>query len=283
MTGTGADLPATVVLPAHDEAGYIEPCLAALLASDLGGLALRVIVVANGCRDETAARARAFADRAAAQGCVLQVIETPQGNKLRALQLGDEAAGPGPRLYLDADVIVGPELIRALVGTLQGDAARYACGTPVVAQARSAVTRAYARFWSTLPFVTQGAPGFGLFAMTAAGRARWGDWPDVISDDTFARLSFTPAERLRLPDTYVWPMVEGFGNLVRVRRRQDRGVAQIGQNHPALLGNDDKIRPGLRAVAARALRDPIGFAVYAAVALAVRLPSKGGGGWARGR
>lgn len=275
--------PATLILPAHDEAGYIAPCLDAVLASDLRDVALRIVVVANGCTDDTARRARALADRAAQAGCELQVIETAQGNKTRALQLGDAAAGPGPRLYLDADVIVSRDLIRALVAALQDGAPRYACGTPVVARATTAVTRAYARFWVTLPFVTGDAPGFGLFAMSPAGRARWGDWPEIISDDTFARLNFAPSERVRLPQTYRWPMVEGVSNLVRVRRRQDRGVQQIARLYPALMRNDTPHRPGARGILRRALRDPAAFAVYAAVAVAVRLGGKGGGGWARGR
>lgn len=280
---SGAARPANIILPAHDEAGYIGACLDALLASDLRGLALRVIVVANGCSDDTAARARMRAERLAARGCALHVIETPQGGKLRALQLGDGAAGPGPRLYLDADVIVSPGLVRALVEALQGDAPRYACGTPIVARALSPVTRAYGRFWSRLPFVTQGAPGFGLFAMTAAGRARWGDWPDIISDDTFARLNFAPTERVRLPQTYRWPMVEGFRALVRVRRRQDRGVREVARRFPALLRNDDARGTGAGGILGRALRDPAGFVVYAAVALAVRLPGAKEAGWDRGR
>lgn len=283
MEVTGGQIPVNLILPAHDEAAYVGPCLDAVLASDLGGLTLRVIVVANGCADDTAARARAFAGRLAARGGALHVIETPVGNKLRALQLGDGAAGAGARLYLDADVIVSPGLIRALAEALQGDTPRYACGTPVVAQAQSPVTRAYARFWATLPFVTQGAPGFGLFAMNAAGRTRWGDWPDVISDDTFARLNFIPQERARLAQTYRWPMVEGFGPLVRVRRRQDRGVQEIAWRFPHLLRNDDKAAPGPGGIIGRALRDPAGFAVYAAVAVAVRLPARGEDGWARGR
>uniref|UniRef100_A0AAN0MD34 Uncharacterized protein n=1 Tax=Yoonia rhodophyticola TaxID=3137370 RepID=A0AAN0MD34_9RHOB len=45
-------------------------------------------------------------------------------------------------------------------------------------------------------------------------------------------MNFTPAERVEVPATYIWPMVEGFGNLVRVRRRQDIGVAEIAQKYP---------------------------------------------------
>jgi hypothetical protein len=85
-----------------------------------------------------------------------------------------------------------------------------------------------------------------------------------------------------VPQTYSWPMVEGLRNLVRVRRRQDRGVAEIAALYPALLKNESKARLGLRGLVGLGLRDPIAFAVYLAVSLAVRLPGTSGG-WERGR
>lgn len=277
---------ASILIPAHDEAGSIGPCLGALLASDRlpEGWAGEVIVIANGCRDDTAGVARRFAGNAAARGWTVQVIELTQGGKLNALNAGDAAAGGELRLYLDADVTVAPGLIGQLVRVLERAEPGYASGSPVVTRAGSWITRAYAGFWQRLPFVTRGVPGFGIFAINGAGRARWGDWPDIISDDTFARLHFTPAERCRVPAQYRWPMVEGFANLVRVRRRQDAGVAEIVARYPQLLANDDKVRLSAAALAALALRHPVGFCVYATVAVAVRTPLwRSPDRWARGR
>lgn len=273
----------SVILPASNEEAWIGPCLDALLASDPPGTAAEVVVVANGCRDGTAAAARARAGAAVAAGWRLVVMELAQGGKLKALNAGDKAAQGGIRVYLDADVRVSPGLMAQIVQALGVPQAAYASGTPVIPRAASAVTRAYARFWQRLPFVRAPAPGFGLFAMNVAGRARWGDWPQIISDDTFARLHFAPHERIGLPATYTWPMVEGFARLVRVRRRQDAGVRELAAGWPHLMANEGKARPGGAALARLALADPWGFAVYAAVSLAVRLPFKSGGTWARGR
>lgn len=85
-------------------------------------------------------------------------------------------------------------LVDALAST---PAARYASGTPRVSPAKSWVTRAYARFWQQLPFASSDAPDFGVFAVKAAGRARWGRFPDIISNDTYVRLLFAPRERGR--------------------------------------------------------------------------------------
>ncbi|MEY8837876.1 glycosyltransferase family 2 protein [Cribrihabitans sp. XS_ASV171] len=276
----------SIILPAHDEAAYIDACLGALLASDPlpAGWVAEVIVVANGCMDDTADRARAHGGSAAARGWSLTVVELAQGGKLGALNTGDGAARGRVRAYLDADVQMEPALLAALVTALDTEAPRYASGCPRVAPAQSDVTRAYARFWQGLPFVTEGVPGFGVFAMTLAGRARWGDWPDIISDDTFARLNFAPEERVRVSAGYSWPMVEGFARLVRVRRRQNAGVAEVAERFPALLRNDDIARPSTGGMVRRLLRDPVGFVTYGAVALAVKSPLyRSGERWARGR
>jgi glycosyltransferase involved in cell wall biosynthesis len=274
-------LPLSIIVPAMNEAGWIGACLHALAASR--GVAGQVVVVANGCTDDTTARARAAAPALAAAGLALTVLETPALGKPAALDAGDAAATYPARVYLDADVTVAPDLLPALAAALDTPVPRLASGSPRIARADSAVTRAYARFWARLPFVARGCPAFGLYAVNAAGRARWGRFPALISDDTFVRLSFAPSERLRLPQTYTWPMVEGFGPLVRVRRRQDQGVAEIARLHPALMANEDKGRPGRAWLLGRLLADPIAFGTYGAVALAVRAGWGRQTGWVRGR
>ena len=239
-------------------------------------------MVANGCHDDTADRARGMQSRAEARGWGLRVIELSEGSKPLALNRGDTEARGEMRAYLDADVRVSRALMAQLALALQAREPRYASGRPVVPRAASAYTRAYARFWVRLPFYVVKAPGFGLFAVNAGGRARWSDFPGIISDDTFVRLQFRPAERLECPATYEWPMVEGFAALVRVRRRQDLGVAEIAALHPNLMEREAKPRLGFRRLLQLAAQDPVGFGAYVAVALAVRLGPRGRD-WVRGR
>ena len=283
----------SVILPASNEAGYIGACLEAVLASTGIGsppakegvppeAPVEIIVVANACRDGTVAIARSFEAAVAARGWRLAVLDLAEGGKLNALNAGDRAARGAIRIYLDADVTVSPPLLAALVAVLDRPEAAYASGALRIAPARSRVSRAYGRLWSRVPFMTSGVPGCGLFAVNAAGSGRWGAFPSIISDDTFARLQFTPEERVGVAAPYDWPIVEGFARLVRVRRRQDAGVVEIARRYPALLANESKAPVGAVGALRLALGDPIGFAAYAAVALAVRLPA-GGGGWSRGR
>lgn len=274
----------SVILPASNEQAWLGDCLVALLASRGLSGAAEVIVVANGCRDATAEVARGHADRAALAGWRLEVIERAEGDKIGALNAGDQAARGGIRAYLDADVVVSPDLMAQLVAALTAaPGPAYASGRAVIPPPASPVTRAYARLWQRLPFARSEAPGYGLFAVNAAGRARWAAFPRIISDDTFVRLQFGPHERIGVPATYRWPMVEGWSRLVRVRRRQDAGVAEIAQRWPDLLANEGKPGLGAGGAARLALRDPVGFAVYAAVSVAVRMGRGRPAGWTRGR
>lgn len=273
----------SILIPAHNEAAYLPACMEALLASDPVEASVEVIVIANGCTDDTVAIAQGFEERVLLKGWALNVLDIEQGGKLNALNAGEDAAQGDVLIYIDADVAVSPPLVPQLARALSGAAPRYASGQPNVTVGDSAITRHYTRFWRTIPFMTLGVPGFGVFAMNRAGRARWDAWPDIISDDTFARLNFAPNERVSVPATYDWPMIEGFAALVRVRRRQDAGVAEIADLYPALMNNDDP-KAGATPLWQRALRDPMAFLVFMAVRTAARMPIfKSSNRWVRGR
>jgi glycosyltransferase involved in cell wall biosynthesis len=239
---------------------------------------VQVIVAANGCGDHTVQVATEFAAQAAARGWAMHVLDLPDGGKPGALNAADSVAIYPARAYLDADVTVSPDLLTQTMAALSEPAPVYASGR-VQITGRGLVARAYAAIWSRVPFMAQGVPGCGFFAVNGAGRKRWGAFPQIISDDTFVRLHFTPAERVLLNAPYDWPIAEGFANLVKVRRRQDAGVAEIARLYPTLPANDGT--PKVRKLPL-ALHNPLAFAVYSAVALMVRL-SPASMDWSRGR
>lgn len=274
----------SVIIPANDEEAHIAACLGALLAqAGVAEGALDVVVAANGCKDATVALARGFAGRFEARGWRLEVLDIPRGGKAGALNEADRVALAAARLYLDADIVAGPGLLALTLAALAREAPVYVTGRLNVAPARSWVTRRYGDLWVHLPFMAEGAaPGAGYFAVNAAGRARWGEFPRLISDDGYVRWLFAPAERVEVAAGYSWPLVEGFSALVRVRRRQDAGGRELRRLHPDLEANEGKppVRPAdhLRLLAAR----PVSYAVYIAVSVAVRLGRRDGGTWSRG-
>lgn len=278
----------SIILPANNEEAWIGPCLEALLAQDrpaaaLGGVEL--IVAANACTDATVARVEAFRAAFEAAGWRLVVLDLATPGKLNALNAGDAAACPGSaRLYLDADVLCSPPLLGQIADALAGPAPRYVSGRLELAPARSFATRHFGRLWRNLPFMRTNVPGAGLFAVNAAGRTRWGDFPPIISDDGFVRLCFAPEERQSVAASYVWPLVEGFWPLVRVRRRQDAGSRELAEKYPDLLKNESKppLKPAdyLRLFVSQ----PLDFAVYVTVILMVRFgPGRKDRAWRRGR
>lgn len=271
----------SIIIAANNESDYIIGCLKALLAQDYQGPA-QVIVSANGCTDDTVARAATLTESFAARGWALDIVDWPEGGKAAAINRADDAAVYPTRMYMDADIIVDANMIGALVAALAVDMPRLAGGKLIVAPASSWISRAYGRFWSRLPFMTNNVTAAGLLAVNAAGRARWGRFPQIIADDSYARLQFHEDERLRVASSYLWPLTEGFSRLVRVRRRQDRGGQQIAELYPELLERQGHVRPSVREVVGLAFRDPLGFAVYATVSLAVRT-KRGGTEWSRGR
>ena len=276
------DTPFSILIAANNEAGYIGACLAAVLDQDASAGLLDVVVAANGCTDATVQIVTDHIPRFAARGWSLTCLELATPGKVAALSAAETAARSDTRAYLDADVICDPALFGQLRTALDTEAPRYATGRLVVAPARSAITRAYGAFWQQTAFVQAGAVGAGLFAVNGAGRALCGAFPDIISDDTFVRLQFSPDQRIEVPAPYHWPMIEGWRALVRVRRRQDAGVREIARLYPALIARHGRRRLAPGALVRLALRHPIRFAVYASVALAVRA-RPASSDWTRGR
>lgn len=183
---------ATVVIAAHNEAAVLGCCLDTLLADALHG-ELEVLVVANGCTDRTA-------DVARARGGV-RVLEIERPSKIAALNAGDAVASGFPRIYLDADIHVTTEGVRALIDALEGH------GAPLVAvpsrrlelDGRPWLVRGFYAVQGRLPVFDDALFGRGLVALSAAGRARFAEFPEVIADDLFLDSLFTAQERTRLP------------------------------------------------------------------------------------
>lgn len=276
----------SVILPANNESEYIGACLEHLLKSNWQHPddTVEIIVVGNACTDDTINISRAFDERFRAKGWHLKVLDLPQSGKLFALNAGDDKAGAGIRVYLDADVLVDADLMSQIYDALNRKQATYCSGKIQITSDRSLASRAYRRFYACVPFMTTGTPGCGLFAVNAAGRTRWGKFPNIISDDTFVRLQFDPSERIMVEAGYQWPIVEGFRNLIRVRRRQDLGVHEISRNYPEILKNNDRYPSAKKQLFEAAIRYPIGFLVYASVAICVRITGTGADEkWDRGR
>ena len=173
----------SVVIPAHDEASVIGRCLTSIEAA-VRERHLEVVVVCNGCADATAEVAASFP--------WARVLELEQPSKPAALRAGDRIVSAFPRIYLDADVVLPASSLVGVVDVLTHGPA-LAARPPVAyaTEACSAVVRSYFRARTRIPVLMSALWGAGVYALSREGRARFGDFPDVVADDLFVDELFT--------------------------------------------------------------------------------------------
>lgn len=219
MTDSSHAALASVVIPAHNEARSLHGNLAALLGGVPAG-ALDVVVVCNGCTDDTAAVARSVPG--------VRVLEIPEASKARAVEVGNRASAVFPRVHLDADVTIEGRAVMRLVEALREDGV-HAVGpaTDVPTERSSWPVRAYYRVWQAMPQVRGGLFGRGVVALSASGQARVDALPRLMNDDLAMSEAFARDERRIVADAVVTVRPpRTVADLVRRRTRVATGNAQ---------------------------------------------------------
>ena len=268
----------SVIVPAHDEAAVIGANLARMVADDAGHR-IELIVVANGCSDDTAERARDVASR-------IRVIEIEATSKIAALRAGDEAATHAVRAYVDADVRVTSTTLLALADALAAPDGPLAAAPRLVVDASrsSLAARQYFRIWEHSDYRRPGHIGSGIYALSEAGRARIGSFPAVIADDRWVELNFSPAERATTAGEFTVPAPRTLRAQVRRSIRIQAGNRELADRFPELQPADG--RSGVRRLLGRVARRPAlwpALPAYAAGYLAPRFAPRApeGVGWNR--
>lgn len=220
---------ASIIIPAHNESAVIGRSLELLLRDAADG-EFDIIVVCNGCTDDTFAVASNFAPRVRVEN-----LSTP--GKTGALNRGDEIATTFPRVYLDADIDLSTDHVRRLIATLDTPEPRVAAPKSHMHTGdRPWFIRSFYRAWQRTEFMQSNAVGNGVYAMNAAGRARFDTFPNITADDLFVYALFSQDERICPKDVKAGlhtPM--RLADLFRVRRRVYYGNAEMArtENAPA--------------------------------------------------
>jgi glycosyltransferase involved in cell wall biosynthesis len=238
----------SVIIPAYNEGRVIGRVLGRLAASAPGEF--EVIVVANGCTDDTA-------NVAACSFPQVRVLNIGSASKPAALAAGDRAACGFPRIYLDADVEIDPEDLRRLAAELQRP------GVMVAAPERDFImtgcpwtVRWFYDVWARLPEVQRGLFGRGVIAISEEGHARVAALQPVIADDLAISLAFTPQERSIAAEARVLiHPPRTIGDLLRRRVRVAEGLIQLSR---ALgMPKPDASRTRMSKLVSLARRDPV--------------------------
>lgn len=222
MTAVGS-----IIIAAHNEQSVIGRSLR-LLEDVVSDGSLDVIVVCNGCSDATAEVARGFPG--------VRVLELPDPSKTEAIRAGEQVAGPGPRIYLDADVeLTG----RAALATARALHQGVIAGRPphrFDTREASWVVRRWYAVRERLPSIQTALWGAGCYALSVGGRARFGEFPEVIADDLVIDRLFDPDEvTIVATDPVVVRTPRRTADLLRILRRSYRS------QHPAAVAAH---RPG---------------------------------------
>lgn len=229
-----------MVVPAHNEAPVIGRLLRGLLAGARPG-ELQVVVVPNGCADDTAAVARSFE---------VEVVPLETPGKYAALRAGDERATGSEVVYLDADVEIGADDVRRLATALREPGVLAAAPERVVATNRSSwPVRWYYDVWQQLPVVRDGLFGRGVIAVSAEARPRLRAVPDVMGDDLAASIAFTSDERRVVSGArVVVHPPRTLADLVRRRVRSVTATTQLQQAQPGAVDSARTTRADLLGV-----------------------------------
>jgi glycosyltransferase involved in cell wall biosynthesis len=229
----------SIIIPAHNEGAVIQRTLQSILANKLDR-PLQIIVVANGCTDNTADEARKVDPS-------VQVIDTPVGNKIHALNLGDKAAQYFPRAFMDADIELSPNLLQQVASAFDDPACRIvAPGVKPLYTGRNPFLAGYYRLWASLPYVRRDTMARGFYAIDEQLRSRFNEFPSITADDKFIRNLAEPSER-RVVDgchTTVY-MAATFRDLIAVKTRWTYGNLELSAARPDLERNDTDRHEGV--------------------------------------
>jgi glycosyltransferase involved in cell wall biosynthesis len=202
---------ASIVIPAHNESAAIGGLLRVLVDEAAPG-EFEIVVACNGCTDDTAQIASAFRG--------VKVLELVEASKIAALNAGDSAATAFPRIYLDADIRISLQSLRAVVAALRGIAPAAAPLPVLDTTCCSLASRAYFAIFSRLGYVKHHLIGAGVYGLSEAGRLRFDEFPDVIGDDAYVYGLFRDDERYNPPGAMF--TIRAPRNLRSLYRRQVR-------------------------------------------------------------
>ncbi len=256
----------SIVIPAHNEGQVIGRLLDSLLAGPAED-ETDIVVVCNGCTDDTA-------QVAAARGPRVRVVDIPTPSKHAALRAGDDHARGFPRVYVDADVVITGADVRALTQPLGDDVSDVLATAPerqIPLAGCAWRVRAYYRVWQQLPAVRAGLFGRGVIAVSKAGHARIAALPPLMADDLAASLAFTPEERLVVgaASVVVHPP-RTWQDLMKRRVRAAVSTAQVEQHRAPEEASARTSTADLKALVRRDPKLFMSVVVFVAAAVAAR-------------
>lgn len=251
----------SVIVPAHNEATVIRACLDSLLKQT--GVD-RIIVACNGCTDTTVT----IVQQEYPQVVCLD-IATP--SKVNALNEAEKHVLSWPVFYIDADTKLSDGAIEKITKVMAQGKLLLAAPEPVIDTSRSSwLVKQYYKVWLSLPYIREGVVATCSFVISAQGRNRFINFPNVINDDGFVRCQFSAEERGNVSGTQVFITApKNIKSLIKIKTRARLGNMQLAT---ANLCTQTQAKPYSQIMRSKLFsKDFFSVSIYLAIATLIRL------------
>jgi len=216
---------ATVIVPAHNEAGVIENCLNSIIQqSDVDHL----IVACNGCTDDTVAIVQQKFPSAIC-------LEIQKPSKVNALNEAERVAKKMgiryPIFYIDADTQLSKNCIQHIIHTLENSQVLLAAPTPIINTSKSSwLVKKYYQIWINLPYIKEGVIATCSYIITKQGRQRFDKFPNLINDDGYVRCHFNKNEISNIVGTEIYIQApRDIFSLIKIKTRARLGNMELSR------------------------------------------------------
>jgi glycosyltransferase involved in cell wall biosynthesis len=254
----------TVIVPAHNEATVIRACLDSLLKQK--GVD-RIIVACNGCTDDTAAIVQANYPQVTCLD-----IATP--SKVNALNEAEQHVLSWPVFYIDADTKLSDNAVQLITAEMAKGKLLLAAPEPAIDTSHSSwLVKQYYKVWLTLPYIREGVVATCSFVVSAEGRKRFTNFPNVINDDGFVRCQFSADERGNVEGTQVFITApQNLQSLIKIKTRARLGNMQLAASNLCTKAQEKPYSQILRDKLFS--KNFIAVSIYIAIASVIRLRAK---------
>jgi glycosyltransferase involved in cell wall biosynthesis len=259
---------ATVIVPAHNEAGVIESCLQSIVGQE--GVD-HIIVACNGCTDNTVD----IVQQKYPSAICLDIKKPSKVNALNEAEIKAKEIGVKyPIFYIDADTQLSENCIQHIIQALDKSHILLAAPTPMIDTSKSSwLVKQYYQIWVNLPYIKEGVIATCSYIITEQGRQRFKKFPSIINDDGYVRCHFKNNEIANISGTEIYIQApRDIFSLIKIKTRARLGNMEL--SHTEQCPIKEAKHYGNVMMSRLFSRHFISAAFYIVIALIIRVRSR---------
>lgn len=220
----------SIIIPAHNEQLLITKTLNFILKDGVV-TECNIIVVANGCHDNTVNNVNAFIHEQASalqsKQIIIEVLDVEKASKTNAINIGLSHAPAGVKVLLDADINISGQHLLNLVNCLSE---KVLAVSPKLNYDTSQSSRLVKWYYAiaAASLYNQAHRISNVIALTEVAQQKMGNLPNVIADDEYIRRRFHHSEYQVIKTAcFTFKCPKDIFNLLNVLTRVERGNLQL--------------------------------------------------------